>query len=221
MTNSDNKIELVRLSKLIYGYEQDKKKIKGAKLEEKEKFSEVNLPNFLCPFNKDIENFFKKKAILFENNQFSKTTLVFIINRENIKFAGYYSINTKPLAISNKALSKTYKKKLIKNSVYDRESKEYYINATLIGQLSKNFCPGCEHLISGQTLLGLAIKDIKTAQNLIGGRFIYLECEDNQKLVNFYKANSFEEFGRRELDKDEKDASSSGNFLIQLLRRSN
>lgn len=52
---------------------------------------------------------------------------------------------------------------------------------------------------------------------IVGGKVVYLECEEKQKLLDFYGANKFVNFGSRQLEADEKD-SLSGIKLIQLLR---
>lgn len=63
----------------------------------------------------------------------------------------------------------------------------------------------------------LACDKIKSIQDEIGGKVTYLECEDKPKLIEFYESNGFVNFGKRELDKDEKD-DLSGQYLIQMLK---
>ena len=58
---------------------------------------------------------------------------------------------------------------------------------------------------------------MREAQRIIGGKFVYLECEDIPKLIDFYTGNGFCDFGSRELDGDEK-GKFSGKYLIQMLR---
>ena len=54
-------------------------------------------------------------------------------------------------------------------------------------------------------------------QALVGGKFVYLECEEKPKLIDFYKSNGFVEFGRRALEIDEIDDTSQIS-LVQLLK---
>ena len=49
------------------------------------------------------------------------------------------------------------------------------------------------------------------------GRYVFLECEDNKKLVDFYSSNGFVCFGKRNLEKDERD-KNKGQYLLQMLR---
>lgn len=57
------------------------------------------------------------------------------------------------------------------------------------------------------------MEKIKKVQNEVGGRFVYLECEDKEQLRSFYERNNFKLFGKRTLDRDETDVS--GNYLLQ------
>lgn len=54
-------------------------------------------------------------------------------------------------------------------------------------------------------------------QLILGGKFVYLECEDKPQLLRFYRDNGFVDFGHRDLEKDERDRQS-GNYLVQLLK---
>ena len=44
-----------------------------------------------------------------------------------------------------------------------------------------------------------------------------MECEDKPELTKFYSSNGFVEFGKRPLDRDEKD-DLSGDYLVQMLK---
>ena len=100
------------------------------------------------------------------------------------------------------------------HGIFDEKWNKYIVAAPLIGQLGKNFSEGNDMLISGAELLNLAIEKVKLVQKEVGGKFVYLECEDNDKLKNFYRSNNFKEFGKRKLDGDETDLK--GEYLIQL-----
>ena len=63
--------------------------------------------------------------------------------------------------------------------------------------------------------MSLATRRIEKARNTLGGKMMYLECEDNVKLLEFYKRNGFIEFGRRHLDTEEENLT--GEYLVQLL----
>lgn len=174
------------------------------------------LSSFSCPLNKDIENFIKYKAIEFSKRTTAKTHLVFWQTEDEryTELVGYYTITSKVISVDRTALSNTEAKKLKSQGVYDESKQEYTVSAPLIAQLGKNFTEGNDTLISGADLLQLAVNKIRQIQKEIGGRFMYLECEDNEKLLAFYKKYNFKIFGKRRLDRDETDLN--GDYLIQL-----
>ena len=83
-------------------------------------------------------------------------------------------------------------------------------------QLGKNFSDGNNLLISGKDLLGMAMQKVFEAKKLSGGKVVYVECENKENLLKFYKENDFEVFGKRDLDRDETDVE--GSSLMQLFR---
>lgn len=174
------------------------------------------LSSFSCPLNKDIEDFIKYKAIEFSKRTTAKTHLVFwqTEDGENIEFVGYYTITSKVITVDRAALSNTEAKKLRSQGIFDENRQEYTVSAPLIAQLGKNYADGNDTLISGTDLLQLAVDKIRKIQREIGGRFMYLECEDNEKLLKFYKGCNFKIFGKRMLDRDE--TGIKGDYLIQL-----
>ena len=174
------------------------------------------LSSFACPLNKDIEDFIRYRAIEFSKRTTAKTHLIFwqTEDEKNIEFVGYYTITYKVIRIDRAALSNTEAKKLRNQGIYDQEKQEYVVSAPLIAQLGKNFRNGNDTLISGYDLLQLAVDKIRKIQKEIGGRFMYLECEDNEKLINFYLQCNFKIFGKRTLDKDE--TGIKGAYLVQL-----
>lgn len=174
------------------------------------------LSSFSCPLNRDIENFIKYKAIEFSKRTTAKTHMVFWQTEDEkyVELVGYYTITSKVISVERSVLSNTEAKKLKSQGIFDDIKQEYTISAPLIAQLGKNFTDGNDTLISGSDLLQLAVNKIRKIQKEIGGRFMYLECEDNEKLLYFYKKCNFKIFGKRTLDRDETDVN--GDYLIQL-----
>ncbi len=185
--------------------------------------SEVNdiLSEFYCPQNKDVEEFLKNKAVVFSEQGIASTHLIFASYKDSQVLVGYFALASKHFHIdpSGKSvkISNTLKRRVAKFATYDRSLGKYIIAAPLIGQLGKNFNNGCNKLITGDELLKIACDTVKEAQRIIGGKFVYLECEDIPKLVDFYEGNGFYNFGRRELDGDEK-SKFDGKYLIQMLK---
>ena len=136
--------------------------------------------------------------------------------KNNQVIVGYFSIANKVTSIKKITLSHKKRKRLLRFAKYDVESNSYTIALPLLGQLGKNFSNGYNKLISGDVLLKLACQKIKEAQDILGGRFIFLECEDKESLREFYERNGFVCFGKRNLEKDERD-KNSGEYLLQML----
>lgn len=175
------------------------------------------LSSFMSPMNGDVEDFIRNKAILFSKNFWAKTTLVYWVSDDQKEkyLVGYYTLANKTLSILKDAVSTTMSKRLNQHGTYDTDKKAYIIPAVLIGQLSKNFDSGNELLISGSDLLQMALNKIRKIHNEIGGRFVFLECEDEPALIRFYESNGFVKSGKRNLDGDE--TGIKGHYLLQMI----
>lgn len=181
-----------------------------------EKDTKNILKDFKCELNKDVEYFLKEKAIEFSKQGYAETFIVTSQYKQEWVIVGYFSTTNKAINIKKLMLSKTKKKRLLKFAHYDEEYKTYNIALPLIGQLGKNYNNGYDKLITGDVLLKLACDKVKKAQDVLGGKFVYLECEDKPKLQEFYESNGFVCFGKRNLEKDERD-KNSGEYLLQML----
>ena len=181
-----------------------------------EKKTKEKLQEYSCNLNNDVEFFLKEKAIEFSKQDISRTYIVMSQYRTKNVIVGYFAITNKVTNIKKVNLSETKRKRLLKFAVYDQETKNYSISLPLIGQIGKNYNNGYNKLITGDILLKLACDKIKEVQELVGGRFVFLECEDKPKLKEFYENNGFVCFGKRNLERDEKD-KNSGNYLLQML----
>lgn len=197
-------------------------------------FSEINLINFIntleeekvknillefkSPLNKDIEGFLHNKAIEFCKQGIAHTHLIFASYKNELVLVGYYTLSNKYVPISKKQLSNTLRKKLSKFGQYNPDTKQLYISMPLIAQLGKNYNKTYNKLITGDEILKRACDNIRKIQSIVGGKYVYLECEDKSKLIEFYETNGFVSFGSRPLDKDETD-SLDGTYLIQLLKK--
>jgi len=178
------------------------------------------LADFSCEKNKDVDEFLKTKAIEFSKAGIAKTQLVYYIEDENNKveskkLVGYFSLTQKSIVVRKKALSHRLRGRIHRFAKYDFENGIYSLPVILIGQLGKNYSDGNNEYIDGKDLLGLAIDSITLVQRTIGGRFIFLECEDEEKLKEFYGNNGFVQFGKRNLDGDE--TNINGKYLLQWL----
>ena len=91
----------------------------------------------------------------------------------------------------------------------------YSLAAYLVAQLGKNFSNGINDMITGDQLLGLAIQKIKELQYMVGGMVVFLEAENEAKLLDFYEQqNGFKRFDT----KATKSGVEGSHTLVQLLK---
>ena len=170
------------------------------------------LSEFSCPMNPDVERFLKYSSIEFTKKNQSVTYLVFSV--ADGKLLGYFTLALKPLTVRGETVSNTVKRKLLRVSELDKKSDTYTMSAYLIAQLGKNYSEKDGKMITGAELLGLAWDKIKATQYMFGGMVTFLEAENEEKLLSFYRDNRFSQFDTRQTISD----TDESHELIQLLR---
>ncbi len=169
------------------------------------------LSGFSCPKNPDVEHFLKKSSIEFAKKNQSVTYLVFYV--ETKELLGYFTLALKPLTVRGETVSKTAKRKLLRVSELDNQSDTYTMAAYLIAQLGKNYANGGDKKITGKELVELAWTVIEEAQYLLGGMVTFLEAENEEKLLSFYRENRFSQFDTRQAAS----GTDEEHELVQLL----
>ncbi len=175
------------------------------------------LSDFSCEYsngqrNNGVENFLHKNAIDFSNKKISITYLVF--DSQN-RITGYFTLTHKPISVKvSKLKSKTKKKKMERYAEYDEKLGSYSASAFLIAQFSKNYNIPKDERISGDALMNITLSILSDIQQQIGGGIVFLECEDEKKLIEFYskEPNTFIPFGERY------SSESGGIKYIQMMR---
>lgn len=167
------------------------------------------LSKFSCSRNLEIENFVRKNAIMFAKQKMSITYLVY---GENGKIAAIFTLTHKALELSNEVLSNTMRKKIQKHSKLDENTNSFMVSAFLIAQFGKNDNFD-EDILPGNNLMDFTFEVLNSVQYDIGGCLVYLECEENEKLLNFYSSepNVFRAFNERYSEDD-------NTKYIQLLK---
>ncbi len=177
------------------------------------KMLETFYSDFSCDKNLDVENFLKKQSIEFTKKNQSVTYLVF--TNDTFSLVGYFTLAIKSIVVSAKGLSNTMKRKIARVSKFDEEKGSYTLAAYLIAQLGKNYSENTKDKITGKQLLQTAINKIKELQYRAGGMVIFLEAEENEKLMNFYETeNGFKRFDRKEISGKD----NQNHELVQLLK---
>lgn len=110
-------------------------------------------------------------------------------------------------------LSKTNQKKLAMYGRLDEASNCYDVSAFLLAQFGKNYSVQNGAAISGDLLMDYVFRILFKAQRLIGGGVVFLECEEKDKLLEFYQNdyNRFKLYGERFSEREQKK-------YLQLLR---
>ena len=172
------------------------------------------LSTFMCPLNLDVEDFIHNKAIEFARQRIAITFLVFK-EKENVSaFVGYYTLANKFVSIAGTHLSKTLQKKIAKFSQYDNSLNRFMISMPLIAQLGRNFNPNLPFSITGTDLLSMALQRVLDVEYLIGGKTVYIECNNQPKLFDFYSASGFLTFDKR----NKQGSADENDVLIQMLK---
>jgi len=172
---------------------------------------------YKCPLNEDVERFLKERAVEFAKQSLAGIYFVFTAFQGKLVLIGYFALSNKNITIRKNSSSNSFWKRAKKFGTYDEVYQVVQMPVLLIGQIGKNFANELNGLISGDELLELALSEVRNVHSSIGGRFVYLECEDNEKLTVFYHNHGFIDFGKRYLEKDEKNEATS-DYLLQMIK---
>ena len=170
------------------------------------------LSEYTCEKNPDVEDFLKRQAIDFTNKHQSVTYLVFAT--EDAQLLGYFSLTIKPITVSGELFSNTVRRKLSRVSTLNETEHTYSLAAYLIAQLGKNYTNRANERITGAELLALAVNQIELIQYQAGGMVVFLEANNELKLLKFYENNRFQLFDKRITEKNDE----KPHELVQLLR---
>ena len=162
----------------------------------------LELSGFTSEKNPEIEEFIREKAIDFAKRKLSITYL--LSNMQDGSLLGYFTLTHKSLIINNEGLSKTAQKRLMRYARLDKETGNYMASAFLLAQLGKNYSIVKDERISGSQIMDYVNIVLLDVQRRIGGGIMYLDCEDNGKLRNFYERENFKRSGERYSEEDNK-----------------
>lgn len=169
------------------------------------------IQTFSSPINKSIENFLHNRAMDFSRRKLSITYLV--NDLDDGLLLGYFALTHKAVLISHANLSNTSRKKLERYARLDRATGDYMASAFLIAQFGKNYGVDNGRRITGHQLMDIANDVLLGIQRQIGGGIIYLDCEDREKLKQFYDGENFKPFGERFSQEDEQKYFQYMRFL--------
>ena len=143
------------------------------------------LSRFECKLDSETETFLRKKAIPFEKAHKSRTYLVVkeeLVRGRHLTILAYFSVALSITEIQG-TVSRTKRKEL--DGMFDNKNVPCY----LIGQLAKNHKFKGE--IDGRELVDYAMNMFRVGHELVGGRFVRVDCKKNDCVVRFYENNGF------------------------------
>lgn len=152
------------------------------------------LREFSCAKNPAVQRFVRDSAVDFARQGISMTHLVYSRNADSA-LLGFFALTYKILRVPGGALSRTAERRIAKFAERDAATGAYMLPAPLIAQLGKNDLPGGS--LAGRELLALAEARLRAVMADVGGRAVYLECEDEPKLMRFYETCGYVRAARR------------------------
>ncbi len=162
----------------------------------------LNLSDFSCNANEDIQDFLHLRAIDFAKKRISITYLV--LDDETGKLLGFFTLAHKVLNVPAEGMSNTIKRRMDRYARLDKEKNSYLVSAFLLAQLGKNYALEKEERISGKALMGCVDSVLDEVQYRIGGGVVYLDSVDNKHLVHFYEdVSGYRKIAERVSDSNE------------------
>lgn len=158
--------------------------------------------------NPDIQSFIRDKVIQATNLKTSVTHLVFNADSLKLDLVGFFTLTLKVIRIRDRCLSNSVRRSIKIFSYFDGENDCYNCPAVLIAQFGRNFNKDSLS-ISGEDLMTLALQQVEKIQSIAGGKVVFLECEPNKKLIDFYEKQGFRLL-------DDKVLSNTDKELLQM-----
>ena len=159
------------------------------------------LSAFSCPPNSEIENFLKNRAIDFARRKLSITYLV--SDDRDGRLLGYFTLTHKAISTKEEGLSNSARRRWERFARFDKDTGTYMASAFLLAQFGKNYGVDNGRRISGADLMIRVNDTLADIQRRIGGGIVYLECEDEPKLIEFYENEAkYKRYNERYSDED-------------------
>lgn len=121
---------------------------------------------------------------------------------DNADIVGYFTLTHKPIRVPAEFLTNTAQKKIERFAKLDEGTNSYDVSAFLIAQFGKNTAVNSS--VTGNDMMNMAISVLSKVQRQVGGGIVFLECEDNGRLIDFYQNenNRFVVYGERFSNKE-------------------
>lgn len=153
------------------------------------------ISSFHCTLDPDIESFLKIRSVKYNRLSKGKTFLLIsedgLINEGRIIILAYFTVTLSIIHVPA-GFSGNQIKKLDGLSANYHGERLTEFPCYLIGQLAKN--DNVQENISGDEIIAHALSIVSVANSSAGGRYVLVDVKPVDKLVSFYRRNSFEMF---------------------------
>ena len=152
----------------------------------------------------------REKALDFAKR---KLAVTYLVCTDSGKLAGAFTIANKYTKVPVQSISNTLKNRIRQFANLDEGDDSYATSAYLFAQFGKHDDLSEDCLITGNELMYFVMEVISSVQNKIGGKMMWLECEeDNLRALQFYAQGDkpFKMFGKRDSD--------DGTVYVQMLK---
>lgn len=172
------------------------------------------LDTFACEKNRGIEHFLKCHSVSSASQRFAITYLVINILGELV---GFFTLAHKPTYFVRQNLTGKWLRRVKQFCILSpkgeasEDETPLLTSAFLIAQFAKNTSTLAGIKLSGNELMDFTMQVLEDIQKCIGGGVIYLECEDQQKLLDFYMRQGFANL-------ESAGQMARGNFIINCSR---
>ena len=143
------------------------------------------LSEFSVERNLDVQRFIRESAIPYQKAHNSRA---YLLVDDSYKLKGYFTLSLACMRILE-GISNSLKRKM---RGFGRNSAST-VPCFLLGQLAREDSTPKEKLCFAD-ILSLGINFVTQTQELIGGRFISLDCTD--ELVSLYESNGFQKINK-------------------------
>ncbi|HEM2548370.1 TPA: hypothetical protein U0431_001154 [Streptococcus suis] len=156
----------------------------------REEFSTIVSNQVSFGKNSDMLEYLKNEAITTELTHKSRNFIIIDqeVSEKKFEILGFFTLTLK--IVNVQTLDDVIRKSFVLSG--KNASHLEYLPGLLIAQFGKNL-----HFnkITGREVMELVVEKIQLAQSILGGKMVYLDSINEEKVISFYKSFGFIEYG--------------------------